>query len=105
MPRTFPVTEARIIMTTRTNLIAVFAAIAAVIVACESSTIVDPNSHFATSLSGPKEVPANAATGTGQAVVTLTPSGILSYNVTWTGLTGAYTDAHIHGPADSTGTA
>jgi hypothetical protein len=56
--------------------------------------------HFATSLKGPDEVPANTTTGTGKVSAELnTATKTFSYKVTYSGLTGAATMAHFHGPA------
>ena len=56
--------------------------------------------HYHADLLGPTEVPATTSPGTGAADVTLdTATGKLDYSVTWTGLTGPATMAHIHGPA------
>lgn len=93
-------------MHTRTNLLVAFAATIAAVAACESSTEVDSNLHFAGVLNGTKEKPtATTSTATGQVLVVVNSNGTLSYSVTWTGLTGAATGAHIHGPADSNNTA
>ena len=93
-------------MHNRTNLILAFVGAIAAIAGCESSTEVDANSHYAGVLNGAKEKPAaTTSTATGQALVIVNPSGTLSYSVTWAGLTGAPTGAHIHGPADSNNTA
>jgi hypothetical protein len=46
------------------------------------------------------EVPPKDSAGTGDVVATLnTKTKILSYTVTYTGLTGPATMAHFHGPA------
>jgi Cu/Zn superoxide dismutase len=92
-------------MHTRTKLLVAFAATIAAVAACESSTETDSTLHFAAVLNGSKEVPATTSTAIGQALVVVNSSGTLSYSVTWSGLTGVYNGAHIHGPADSTGTA
>ncbi len=48
-------------------------------------------------LSGSQEVPAVTASGTGTVTGTYTPSTkVLSYNITYSGLTGAPTGAHLH---------
>jgi hypothetical protein len=52
-------------------------------------------------LSGPTEVPTNTSPGIGTAFMTITNS-VLTYNVTFSGLTTNATMAHIHGPADAT---
>lgn len=52
------------------------------------------------SLDGSQEVPANASTGTGSAVITFDDvSKLLSWDITFSGLTGAATGMHFHGPA------
>ena len=56
--------------------------------------------HFATSLKGADEVPATDSKGTGKVTATLnTVDKKFSYTVTYSGLTGAATMAHFHGPA------
>lgn len=89
-------------MPTGTKLLATFAVCLAVVAACESSTDVTPNARYAGFMNGAKEVPVTTSTATGQALVEVNSSGTLSYSVTWSGLTGAPTGAHIHGPGDST---
>jgi CHRD domain len=55
---------------------------------------------FKTDLKSSQEVPANDSTGTGTAAVTYDPaSKVLKWTVTYSGLTGPATMAHIHGPA------
>lgn len=55
---------------------------------------------FKADLKGANEVPANTTTGTGTATVTLDPATRqITWNLTFSGLTGAATAAHIHGPA------
>ena len=93
-------------MHTRTKLLVAFAATIAAVAACESSTEVAGNVRYAGLLNAAKEKPTAAtSTATGQALVEVSSNGTLSYSVTWTGLTGAATGAHIHGPADSNNTA
>jgi hypothetical protein len=51
-------------------------------------------------LKGSQEVPANDSKGTGNAELSYDPaSKKLSWKVTYSGLSGAATGAHIHGPA------
>lgn len=90
-------------MPTGTKLLIAFAACIAAVAACESSTeATSTNSNYAGLLNGAKEKPtASTSTATGQALVVVNAAGTLSFSVTWTGLTGAITGAHIHGPADS----
>ena len=55
---------------------------------------------FHARLSTADEVPPKATPGAGTATATLDPaSGKLDYEVTFSGLTGPATMAHIHGPA------
>jgi hypothetical protein len=55
---------------------------------------------FTADLKGSSEVPSNTTTGTGSATVTLdSASNKITWNVSFSGLTGAATAAHIHGPA------
>jgi hypothetical protein len=56
--------------------------------------------NFKASISGAQEVPAKTTDGKGDALATLdTKTKMLSYTVTYTGLSGAATAGHIHGPA------
>jgi len=56
---------------------------------------------FRATLDGASEVPPDTSAGTGAATATLdTATGKLSWNVTYSGLTGPAKAAHIHGPAD-----
>jgi hypothetical protein len=51
-------------------------------------------------MKGASEVPANDTAGTGMAMATLdTATKVLTYTVTYSGLTGSATAAHFHGPA------
>jgi len=55
---------------------------------------------YKATLNGASEVPANAEKGTGQAQFDFdTTSKQLTWTVTYSGLTGPATAAHIHGPA------
>ena len=56
---------------------------------------------YTADLKGSQEVPANGATGTGGAELTFDPATKqLAWKITYSGLTGPATAAHIHGPAD-----
>jgi hypothetical protein len=56
--------------------------------------------HFAATLTGKDEVPANASAGTGQVTAELeTTERTLAYRATYQGLSGPATMAHFHGPA------
>lgn len=53
------------------------------------------------SLDGKDEVPANGTRGTGSVTITYDPATkTISWNGTYTDLSGPVTAAHIHGPAD-----
>ncbi|MDB5945615.1 MAG: hypothetical protein JWQ33_641 [Ramlibacter sp.] len=55
---------------------------------------------FEATLSPSQEVPATASTATGQAEVQFNENtNLLTWKVTYSGLTGSATAAHIHGPA------
>jgi hypothetical protein len=56
--------------------------------------------NIAASMSGANEVPANTTTGTGTVTGTYNAtSNVLTYAVTWSGLTGTATAGHFHSPA------
>lgn len=56
--------------------------------------------HYSTDLKGSSEVPANTTAGKGHVDASLnTSSKTLSWTITYSGLTGAPTMAHFHGPA------
>jgi CHRD domain len=55
---------------------------------------------FKADMKGSSEVPPNTTAGTGSATVTLdSDTGKITWNVTFSGLTGPAMVAHIHGPA------
>jgi hypothetical protein len=55
---------------------------------------------FTATLKGADEVPATTSAGTGEVTATLdTSSKMFTYQVSYSGLTGAPTMAHFHGPA------
>jgi hypothetical protein len=57
-------------------------------------------------LTGGAEVPPKSVPGTGMAEVTYNrDTGVLSWRVTYSGLTGPLTGAHFHGPAGPTANA
>ena len=57
--------------------------------------------QFHAPLDGKHEVPPNETPGTGTLDATLDKSSkVLTYTMTFTGLTGPATAAHFHGPAD-----
>ena len=56
--------------------------------------------NFKGMMSGAQEVPANTTGGKGDVLATLdTKTKMLSYTVTYSGLSGPATAGHIHGPA------
>ncbi len=62
---------------------------------------VNPPIQFKTDLDGSDEVPANQTKGTGHLDATLDrDSKVLTYTVTYQGLTGPVTAGHFHGPAE-----
>jgi uncharacterized protein (TIGR03118 family) len=59
---------------------------------------------FTVLLSGAAQIPAANTTATGQGTLTIEGSN-LTYNISFSGLSGPATAAHIHAPADATNTA
>jgi hypothetical protein len=83
-------------------------AAAIVATACGSSTadtpittpIISKIVTFKATMSGVNEVPANASTGTGVFTATIdTSTNIMTYDITFSGLSSAVSLGHIHGPA------
>jgi hypothetical protein len=89
--------------TRRTTSILGAAILAALLAGCSAMSNAPPASMAITlgaQLTGAQEVPPKAVTGTGTADVSFDrDTGTLRYVVTYSGLTGALTGAHIHGPA------
>lgn len=70
-------------------------------VASVASPAIAENVSFKADLSAASQVPPNTSKGTGSATVTYdTVSKQLTWNVTFSGLTGNATAAHFHGPAE-----
>ena len=79
--------------------------VATTIVACDSDEATAPKPPtFVATLNGASEVPAKAVAGTGAATI-VKEGGTYTYTVTFSGMTGAVTGAHIHGPASTTANA
>ena len=65
-----------------------------------ASAVLAEKTAFTADLNGPSEVPPTDSTGTGKAEVTYDDaSKMLSWTITYSGLTGNATAAHFHGPA------
>jgi hypothetical protein len=76
-------------------------ALVAMLMVPASVALADPI-QFVTALSGANEMPSNASPGTGLAMITLDPlAHLLSVNVSFSGLLGNVTAAHIHCCTDS----
>ncbi|RYX95003.1 MAG: CHRD domain-containing protein [Comamonadaceae bacterium] len=83
----------------RTTLAASIVGIA-VLSGCSSVRPSQTTTIFETTLSSANEVPPVSGYGTGRVEATWKPSNMtLSYRVTFSGLSGAPTAAHFHGPA------
>jgi hypothetical protein len=54
---------------------------------------------YSADLKGSSEVPPNTTAGTGSATITIDANNKLTWNVSFSGLTGPATAVHIHGPA------
>jgi hypothetical protein len=67
-----------------------------------SSTSYAATTTFKADLKSSSEVPPNATTGTGTVTATFDPATkMLTWNGTYTGLSGDPTAAHFHGPAEA----
>jgi len=73
----------------------------AVVAACGSDKTTAPaNITYVANLKGTNEVPSNSSPGTGTWTGVLNPSTkVLTYTLTFSGLTGTASASHIHGPA------
>ncbi len=79
----------------RFALVATAAAVCLFAGAAQAATM-----HYGATLKGADEVPANTTAGTGKVEATLdTATKAFTYTVTYSGLTGAATAGHFHGPA------
>jgi hypothetical protein len=73
--------------------------VTATAVACGSDNPVVPKDPtFVANMTGAGEFPVNTATGTGSAII-VKKNGTYTYTITYSGMTGALTGGHIHGPA------
>jgi hypothetical protein len=80
---------------TRSSLFLAAAAVCMISAAAQAETIT-----FHATLSTASEVPPKTTAGSGMVDASLdTTTKVLTYTVTYTGLTGAATAAHFHGPA------
>ncbi|MDQ6631126.1 MAG: CHRD domain-containing protein [Verrucomicrobiota bacterium] len=62
-------------------------------------TLAEAQSNFTVSINGAQETPPSGSPGIGSGTLTLNVGNTLSYNVGYSGLTSAFSAAHIHGPA------
>ena len=75
-------------------------AIASILSTAFASAVLAEKTAFTAELKGPSEVPPTGSTGTGKAEVTYdNASKMLSWTITYSGLSGNATAAHFHGPA------
>lgn len=83
----------------RTRVLFMALAAMSVIAACDEDPTAPDAVVYSAFLNGAGERPPLAAvTGSGRFVGTMNSDNTLSYTVTWSGLTGTSTNAHIHGP-------
>jgi len=67
---------------------------------CSMMPMNSNTTKFAATLSGAAEVPPTASTGTGTLEASLNKdTSVLTWTITYSGLTGPATAAHFHGPA------
>lgn len=84
----------------RTSRRFVFGLLSAVLLSGAASVAMAADVNLAASLSAKNEVPPNASAGTGSLTATFNPdTKVLTYSVTYEGLTGPAKAAHFHGPA------
>jgi CHRD domain len=84
----------------RQSIVTIGGAAIAVLLALGSPTYAD-TVQFQADLKGSSEVPPNQTTGTGTVTATFdTATKALSWNGSYSGLTGTATAAHFHGPAE-----
>jgi hypothetical protein len=83
------------------------AAAAALAGACETFTDVIGPTHYSAALNGANVKPSAVVTsGTGTMTASWNPTtGLLTYTLGWTDVSGAAVSAHLHGPADANGVA
>ena len=68
--------------------------------ACSMPSAAPTSTALTARLAGASEVPAVMSDATGTVEATLTPtSNVLTWKITYSGLSGAATAAHFHGPA------
>jgi hypothetical protein len=78
-----------------------FAAAAAVAILLSAGAAQADTIHFAATLTGAGENPANSSQGKGELSAELERNEhVLTYRATYTGLSGPATMAHFHGPAE-----
>lgn len=75
-------------------LIVVAVALAAIV-----SAPVSAQTHYQAVIDGGQVVPSSGSSATGLGCFVLNPNGTLDYQVSYAGLLGVETGAHIHGPA------
>ena len=75
-------------------------AIASILSTAFASAVLAEKTAFTADLKGPSEVPPTDSTGTGKAEVTYDDaSKMLTWTITYSGLSGNAIAAHFHGPA------
>ena len=68
--------------------------------ACSMAPMASMSTAMTAQLSGASEVPAVMTTATGRVEASLTPAtNVLTWRITYSGLSGPVTGAHFHGPA------
>jgi hypothetical protein len=75
--------------------------VSATAIACgsdDNKITTPPTPTFAATMNGAGEVPVKAVAGTGNATI-VKNGATYTYTITYTGMTGPLTGAHIHGPA------
>ena len=92
------VTSSRALIASAGLIAAIVVAATAVACGSDDNSVAPKAPTYVATLNGASEVPAKAVAGTGNATIVKNGS-TYTYTVTYSGMTGALTAAHIHGPA------
>jgi hypothetical protein len=93
------VTSSRALIASAGLIAAIVASATAIACGSDDNKITAPPAPtYVATLNGASEVPAKAVAGTGNATI-VKNGATYTYTITYTGMTGALTGAHIHGPA------
>jgi hypothetical protein len=93
------VTSSRALIASAALIAAIVVSATAIACGSDDNTVTTPSAPtYIATLNGAGEFPAKAVAGTGSATVVKNGT-TYTYTITYSGMTGALTGAHIHGPA------